>query len=98
MQLPVPVPAPPASSTHTSDAPAQRGPAAALGQEHVKYSTWRDGCGAEFVRWCGLLLNTSSLEVQADYTRLCGTHVSTYINVPLSNRPGEEDRYENRNA
>lgn len=30
------------------------------------------GCGATFVKWCGLLLNTDTLELQGDYTR-CGS-------------------------
>ena len=28
--------------------------------------------GAEFVQWCGLLINVDTLEVQADYTRRAG--------------------------
>lgn len=47
-------------------------------------------CGV--CRWCGLLINSSSLEVQADYSRYCGHHVRTTLSVPLGNRPGAAPR------
>lgn len=35
-------------------------------------AVWRSGDGSTFVKWCGLLLNTATLEVQGDYTRWVG--------------------------
>ena len=35
----------------------------------VPASLYRDGTGAAFIKWCGLLINAASLEVQGDYTR-----------------------------
>ena len=32
-------------------------------------AVWRSGDGATFVKWCGLLVNTATLELQGDYTR-----------------------------
>ncbi|GAX76318.1 hypothetical protein CEUSTIGMA_g3764.t1 [Chlamydomonas eustigma] len=57
---------------------------------HLKSNTWQDGHGSHFIRWCGLLLNAETLEVQADYTRYCNTHVSTSLCVPLSHKPGQQ--------
>lgn len=31
---------------------------------------------AEFVQWCGLLVNSATLELQADYTRYTGQHLA----------------------
>ena len=43
---------------------------------------WIAGDGASFVKWCGLLVNAQSLEVQADYTRYQGQRLITAISVP----------------
>ena len=29
------------------------------------------GKGSTFIKWCGLLVNTATLELQGDYTRYC---------------------------
>ena len=39
--------------------------------------------GSTFVKWCGLLINTSNLELQADYTRYAGLPLSSTLTVPL---------------
>lgn len=44
-----------------------------------------------WVRWCGLMLNTSSLELMADYTRYSGQHISTALTLNrgrAGERPG----------
>lgn len=46
----------------------------------VRSSSW--------VRWCGLLISTSSLEVMGDYSRYCGCHISTSLTLNLAERPG----------
>lgn len=46
------------------------------------------GNGSCFVKWCGLLLNTRTLEFQGDYTRYAGEHMSTSFNVPYQRKPG----------
>lgn len=30
---------------------------------------WRSACGATYIKWCGLLINAATLELQGDYTR-----------------------------
>ena len=45
---------------------------------------YTDGAGSTFVKWCGLLINTSNLELQADYTRYAGLPLSSTLTVPLS--------------
>lgn len=42
------------------------------------------GDGTRFVPWCGLLLNASNLEVQADYTRYLGQHIRDSLTLPLA--------------
>eukprot|EP00803_Ostreobium_quekettii_P000037 evm.model.scf_1408EXC.5 EVM.evm.TU.scf_1408EXC.5 scf_1408EXC:20492-22087(-) len=51
-------------------------------------NVYRDGASC-FVPWCGLLINTESLEIQADYRRHLKGHVRSSLNVTLSKRPGE---------
>ena len=41
------------------------------------------GDGSTFVKWCGLLINTQNLELQADYTRYAGLPLATTLTVPL---------------
>ncbi|CAD7699116.1 unnamed protein product [Ostreobium quekettii] len=49
-------------------------------------NVYRDGASC-FVPWCGLLINTESLEIQADYRRHLKGHVRSSLNVTLSKRP-----------
>lgn len=51
---------------------------AASGQEPLQ-SPLRMPAGDAFVPWCGLLVNCASLELQADYTRYSGHHLSTAL-------------------
>lgn len=48
---------------------AEAGPGPARQPEVVHAAVWRSGDGATFVKWCGLLINTATLELQGDYTR-----------------------------
>eukprot|EP00955_Chlamydomonas_euryale_P009088 97304-Chlamydomonas_euryale.AAC.1 len=66
--------------------PAATAPAAG----RLLRNVWVDGAGRAFVRWCGLLLNACTMEVQADYTRYCGQHVATSLSVPLTQQPGAQ--------
>ncbi len=50
-----------------------------LGGSPVQASVYVDGGGKRFMRWCGLLLACDTLEVQADYSRYSGTHISTHV-------------------
>lgn len=34
--------------------------------------------------WCGLLINTANLELQADYTRYAGVQLASTLTVPLA--------------
>ena len=50
----------------------------------MQKGVYQDGAGSCFVKWCGLLINTSNLELQADYTRYAGLPLSSTLTVPLS--------------
>ncbi len=43
--------------------------AASRGTEVVPATVWRSADEATFVKWCGLLINVATLELQGDYTR-----------------------------
>ena len=45
--------------------------------------TYKTADGAEFIKWCGLQINVSSLEVQADYTRYSGQHLASSLSLTL---------------
>ena len=45
-------------------------------------STYTASDGTEFIKWCGLLINATSLEVQADYTRYAGARLATALTLP----------------
>ncbi|KAF8011834.1 hypothetical protein BT93_I0082 [Corymbia citriodora subsp. variegata] len=47
-----------------------------------------DGNGNSFLRWSGLLINCTSLEVQADYTRYQKTHLRSALTVRWQGKPG----------
>ena len=40
--------------------------------------------GSEWVKWCGLLVNVTNLEIQADYTRYTSRPLSDALTLPLS--------------
>eukprot|EP00963_Diacronema_lutheri_P012874 scaffold2044_cov305-Pavlova_lutheri.AAC.24 len=48
-----------------------------------------DGMGVRFVSWCGLLINSANLEIQADYTRYRGDGIASTLTIPLTKRPGK---------
>lgn len=50
---------------------------------------WYDGAGNKFLPWCGLLINTSNLEIQADYSRYEGRHLTATLTLPLMEAPGQ---------
>ncbi|GIL90287.1 hypothetical protein Vretifemale_17931 [Volvox reticuliferus] len=51
---------------------------------------WQSRDGRRYVRWCGLLFNVATLEVQADYSRYCGVHIRTTMSVPVDAHPGRQ--------
>ena len=38
--------------------------------------------GQQFVKWCGLLMNVHTLELQADYTRYAGASLAASLTIP----------------
>ncbi|KAK9750375.1 hypothetical protein RND81_02G191800 [Saponaria officinalis] len=46
------------------------------------------GDGVSFVQWSGLLINSSNLEVQADYSRYLNDHLSSTLTVNWQHKPG----------
>ncbi|CAO2830156.1 unnamed protein product [Amaranthus hypochondriacus] len=46
--------------------------------------------GVSFMRWSGLLINSCSLEVQADYTRYLNNHLSSTLTVSWQQRPAHQ--------
>lgn len=43
-----------------------------------------------FIRWCGLLINASTLELLADYSRYSGQHIAASLTLPLARTPGRQ--------
>ncbi|PSC73504.1 telomerase reverse transcriptase [Micractinium conductrix] len=56
----------------------------------VPAAVWRSADGATFIKWCGLLINTATLELQGDYTRYAGEHLSSTLTLPLRKQPGAQ--------
>ncbi|KAF3794434.1 Telomerase reverse transcriptase [Nymphaea thermarum] len=50
--------------------------------------TYMGDDGVTFIPWSGLLVNCHTLEVQADYTRYWGVHLSSTLTVWRSSKPG----------
>ena len=46
-------------------------------------ATFRDGAGCSFMKWCGLLVNCQTLELQADYTRYMGARLADSMALSL---------------
>ena len=40
--------------------------------------------GKEFLKWCGLLINVRTLELQGDYTRYAGAQLAASLTIPLT--------------
>ena len=54
----------------------------------MKRNDFVEADGSRFIKWCGLLIDTSTLEMRADYTRYAGEHMSASLNVPAQRNPG----------
>lgn len=54
----------------------------------LKPNLFEEGDGRRFVKWCGLLVDSQTLELRADYTRYCGEHIGSSLNIPISRKPG----------
>jgi hypothetical protein len=54
------------------------------GGRRLPRNTVRSADGQEFMPWCGLLLNTATLDLQADYTRYAGSHLASSLTIPLT--------------
>jgi telomerase reverse transcriptase len=54
----------------------------------VEPSVYTSSDGSTYVKWCGLLINTSSLEIMGDYTRYAGEHISTSLTIPMKKGMG----------
>ena len=52
--------------------------------EVLRRNTVRGADGQEFMPWCGLLVNTATLDLQADYTRYAGAHLASSLTIPLT--------------
>lgn len=46
--------------------------------------------GVSFMQWSGLLINSCTLEVQADYSRYLNDHLSSTLTVSWQHRPGRQ--------
>ncbi|XP_021744999.1 telomerase reverse transcriptase-like isoform X2 [Chenopodium quinoa] len=46
--------------------------------------------GVSFMQWSGLLINSCTLEVQADYSRYLNDHMSSTLTVSWQHRPGRQ--------
>ncbi|KAL0397564.1 UNVERIFIED_CONTAM: Telomerase reverse transcriptase [Sesamum calycinum] len=46
--------------------------------------------GTSFLRWSGVLVNCSTLEIQADYTRYLNTHLSSTLTVSCRGKVGRQ--------
>jgi telomerase reverse transcriptase len=54
----------------------------------VGCNLYRGADGSCFVRWIGLLINTTTCEVQADYTRYVGGDLAAAVNVASPRKGG----------
>ena len=50
-------------------------------EESYKRNLWVDGLGSAFLKWCGLLINVKTFEIQADYTRIQGSVLRESMNI-----------------
>eukprot|EP00889_Picochlorum_renovo_P005579 jgi/Picre1/32609/NNA_007955.t1 len=61
---------------------------AVAGLGMMKRNEFVEADGSRFIKWCGLLIDTSTLEMRADYTRYAGEHMGASLNVPAQRNPG----------
>lgn len=60
-----------------------------FGEDQIRSSRFYVGeDGISFLRWSGMLVNCSTLEIQADYTRYLNSHLSTCLTVNPYDQPG----------
>ena len=55
-----------------------------MGGQALPRNTYTADNGQEYLKWCGLLVNVRTLELQADYTRYAGTRLAASLTIPLT--------------
>ena len=55
-----------------------------LGDAVLPRNTYTAKDGEQFLKWCGLLINMRTMELQADYTRYAGAKLSASLTIPLT--------------
>ena len=55
-----------------------------MGGQALPRNTYVARNGQEYLKWCGLLVNVRTLELQADYTRYAGTRLAASLTIPLT--------------
>lgn len=58
-----------------------------VGGSVLPRNTYTAKNGQEFLQWCGLLINASTLELQSDYTRYAGAQLAASLTIPLTKVP-----------
>ena len=53
-----------------------------VGGEALPRNTYAARDGQEFLKWCGLLINVRTLELQGDYTRYAGARLVASLTMP----------------
>jgi len=71
-----------------SDCGGGGGGGSAAARAVVEPSVFTSSDGSSYVKWCGLLLNTTTLEIMGDYTRYAGEHISTSLTIPMKKGMG----------
>ena len=54
-----------------------------LGDAVLPRNSYTAKDGQQFLKWCGLLINVRTMELQADYTRYAGAKLSASLTIPL---------------
>ncbi len=55
-----------------------------VGGSVLPRNTYTARDGQEFLKWCGLLINVRTLELQGDYTRYAGAQLAASLTIPLT--------------
>ncbi|WIA23695.1 hypothetical protein OEZ85_000387 [Tetradesmus obliquus] len=63
-------------------------PLALPGGATLQPNLWSSGDGSCWVRWCGLLVHATTLELMADYSRYAGSHIASSLTLNREGRPG----------
>lgn len=64
-----------------------------IGDGILPRNTYTAKDGQEFLKWCGLLINVNTLELQGDYIRYAGAKLAGSLTVPLSKVSTPWDSY-----